>query len=372
MNQIMKVLCIFLLFNPLCVVSQDITGIIKDSISNNKIEFAAVYVNGTTFGTVSDKNGNFSLPLQKISFPCQIVVSHISYCSKVIPVDENSGLNLLIRLTPKVVELNQVTVVDRSLRLENLKHFKEIFLGNDEWGKSAKLENDSVLRFHIEYYNSYDLCAPELLGKPRTFKVESTAPVQIDLPMLGYFLRYDLVNFVEEFNPGMNTYFIHTLGYYFYIPKETGTRLRENKIKRNRLEAYYYSPQHFTRSLYSQKLAENGYYVYEVHPDKTNKVLINKYIPDTCLTYTSDGAIIKGLKNHCFFINYYCDYRGWPIDISKSKFYDQSKFSEVYFLNDTCMIRKDGTRPENSIVFGAGIGNKRVGAILPNDYQPEN
>jgi hypothetical protein len=368
----MKILWIFLLISPLYVSSQNFTGTIKDTITNKNVEFAAVYVNGTTIGTVSDKYGNFSLQLQRISFPCQIVVSHISYCNKVISIDENTNVNLTIAVTPKVIELNQVTVVDKSLRKENIQHFKEIFLGSDEWGKNAILKNDSVLVFNIEYYGSTDSCSPDLMGKPKVYKVESLAPLQIDLPLLGYDLRYDLVNFVEEFNPGLNTYFIHTLGYYFYKTKETASKQKENKYIRNRLKAYYYSPQHFTRSLYSQLLPENGYYVYEItHSEKTNKILLNKYIPDSCLLYTSDGAIIKGLRNHRFNIIYYCGYNGSPINLKVSTTAELTEYSEIYFLNDACAIRKDGTRPENSIVFGPGIGTKRVGATLPNDYDPE-
>jgi hypothetical protein len=368
----MKVLCILLFVNPLYVFSQSITGIIQDSITNKYIEFAAVYINGTTIGTVSDKNGNFSIPLQRITFPCQLVISHVSYCYKVITINENSSLNLTISISPKVVELNQVTVVDRSLRKENIQHFKEIFLGNDIWGRNAILLNDSDLIFKIEYYSYADTCFPELIGKPRIFKVESRAPLQINLPLLGYNLRYDLVNFVEEFNSDLRTYFIHTLGTYFYKTYETGLKLRENKYLRYRLKAYYYSPQHFTRSLYSQKLPENGYYVYEVfHSDETNKIILNKYIPDSCFLYTADGAIIKGLRNHRFNIIYYCGYNGSPININKSTTSELTENSEIYFLNDACVIRKDGTRPENSIVFGPGIGTKRVGATLPNDYEPE-
>jgi hypothetical protein len=365
----MRILWLFLFINPLYVCSQNITGIINDSLTNRHVEFAAVYVNGTTIGTVSDKSGTFSL--QRINLPCQIVVSHVSYRTKVISIDENSILHLTISVTPKIIELNQVTIMNKSLRNENIEHFKAIFLGSDEWGKNAILINDSVLIFKIEYFSNTDTCPPDIIGKPKIFKVESTAPLQIDLPLLGYDLRYDLVNFEEEFNPDLNAYFIHTLGYYFYKTKEAGSKMKENRYKRNRLKAYYYSPQHFTRSLYSQKLPENGYYIYEiVHSDVTNKILINKYIPDSCLTYTSEGAIIKGLSKHCFYINYYSDFRDFPIDMSKTTFYDQSNYSEIYFLHDACVIRKDGTRPENSIVFGPGIGKKRVGATLPNDYEP--
>jgi hypothetical protein len=45
--------------------------------------------------------------------------------------------------------------------------------------------------------------------------------------------------------------------------------------------------------------------------------------------------------------------------------------SRIYFLKDTCIIRADGSRPDNSIMFGPKIGDKRIGAMLPDDFQPD-
>lgn len=365
----MKNLWILFLISPTSILSQVITGTVKDSITKENVEFATVYINGTTTGTFSDKDGNFALQLPSIIFPCQIVVSHVSYCSKVVTINENSDLYLTIPLTPKVVKLNQVTVVNGNLRKKNIKHFEKAFLGTDILGKKAILENDSVLIFDIKYHEK-NIDDHRLKGKPKIFKVESTAPLKINLPLLGYDLRLDLIDFVEKYNPDLKTNLISTLGYYYFIPKEARSRKEEKKYIINRLKAYYYSPQHFTRSLYNKRLSENGYKLYEiVYSTEKQGLVYNRFIPDSCLVYVSDGAIIKGLKNHCFKIRYYCDSRGFPVNPDSTNF-TVAERSEIYFLDDKCVIKKDGTRPGESIVFGLGIGSKRIGATLPNNYEP--
>lgn len=92
---------------------------------------------------------------------------------------------------------------------------------------------------------------------------------------------------------------------------------------------------------------------------------------DSCLIFNGDEAIVAGLKNRNFFVNYYYNQRGFPINL-KNRYEGSRKMSKIYFLNNECVIRKDGTRPGESITFGGSIGIKRVGATLPNDYYPGN
>ena len=47
---------------PIQAFSQyTITGTIADSLTHLPIEYATVYINGTTIGTISDTSGNFYL-----------------------------------------------------------------------------------------------------------------------------------------------------------------------------------------------------------------------------------------------------------------------------------------------------------------------
>ena len=47
------------------------------------------------------------------------------------------------------------------------------------------------------------------------------------------------------------------------MPIEIKSRRKANQNKKNRLKAYYNSNLHFCRSLYEQKLSENGYVLYD-------------------------------------------------------------------------------------------------------------
>jgi len=354
---------------PMQLFGQSISGTIMDSYSNQPVEYATVYINGTTIGTLSDNNGHFSL--QRDVFPCELIISHVSYNTMSVRIDQESKSDLLISITPKIVEINEVAIVNHNLREKNIQRFKDGFLGRDIWARNAILENDSVLTFTVEYYNENTNDSASM-GKLELFKVEATSPLNINLPLLGYNLQYDLIRFVEKYNPALKTSVINTSGYSYYKQIETESKLKSLMYKRNRLHAYYFSPQHFTRSLYNKKLAENGYSVYEIlYTDETKESSVRKNIAYSCISYITDEAVIRGLKDHSFNIWYCSDRRGFPLNLNEVKEFPAEEFSKIYFINNEFIIRKDGTRPEEGIIFGPEIGNKRVGAMLPNDYEPE-
>jgi len=367
---VMKKLFIYFLLCPIQLFCQNISGTITDSKTNLPIEFATVYINGTTIGTISDKNGNFTIG--KFSLPCQMVVSHISYIPIVIPLDENSHLNPGITLNPRVIELGQVSVKEQNRRKENIKQFKDEFFGVDVWGRNVILKNENDLIFKTEYFEENDSNA-ELIENQKSFNVESKAPLKIALPLLGYDLQVDLIKFSKHYNPALNSYEINILGYYFFKPFEPNSKIKVNKYNRNRLDAYYNSSQHFCRSLYDNKLRENGYLVFEFLKNDDPKVqrIRKEFKLDSCLIYNGVEANITGLKNRNFFLNYYYNRRGYPINLNNRN-EGEKKMSRIYFLYDECIIRKDGTRPGESITFGGSIALKRIGSYLPSDYYPDN
>jgi len=361
----MKKLFVYFLICPLQLLCQNITGTITDSKTNQPVEFATVYINGTTIGTISDKNGNFTI--DKLIIPCQVVVSHISYIPIIFPIYDSLNLKRSIKLNPRTVELGQVSVKEQNLRKENIKQFYDEFFGIDVWERNAKLENENDLIFKTEYFDE-DASNTELTGKQKLFIVESAAPLKISLPLLGYDVQFDLIKFSKSFNSEFKGYEIHILGYFFYKPFEQDSKIKANKYRRNRLDVYYNSAQHFCRSLYDKKLHENGYLVFEFLENKSQNGWIRKEFKlDSCLVYNDDEANVTGLKNRNFYLNYYYNRRGYPINLNKSND-GKRAMSKIYFLYDECIIRKDGTRPGESITFSETIGNKRVGATLPSDY----
>ena len=96
---------------------------------------------------------------------------------------------------------------------------------------------------------------------------------------------------------------------------------------------------------------------------------IKEFEFDKCIIRKGNEAKIVGLKNKSFYIEY-SERFNHPVNLIERKEASNLVFSRIYFLKDTCTIRSDGSRPDNSIMFGPIIGNKRVGAMLPYDFQP--
>jgi len=91
-----------------------ITGKITDSETGEGLIGAAVVIQGTTTGTITDLNGAYILEnIQPGSY--NIVVSYISYDNEIITVDikEGNTVNADVKLRPATIGLGEVTVVQR-------------------------------------------------------------------------------------------------------------------------------------------------------------------------------------------------------------------------------------------------------------------
>ena len=75
--------------------AQDITvkGVVKDSKFGDPIIGASVLVKGTTNGTISDMDGNFTLAAPKDG---TLTISYIGYKSQEIPVNGQQNLNIIL------------------------------------------------------------------------------------------------------------------------------------------------------------------------------------------------------------------------------------------------------------------------------------
>jgi hypothetical protein len=206
---------------------------------------------------------------------------------------------------------------------------------------------------------------------PDEFSVIAKAPLMVKMPLLGYELLINLESFQVKYNPDNKQFETNCVGYTYFTSIEPDSESKKRKVIKNRLEAYHNSRLHFFRSLYNRTLMENGYRVHERL--KGEKLGFYNYVElnmDTCMTLGEGYAEIVGINNKEIFIQFFNDRTGKPIDLTKkeSQLY---KVSKVEFLKDRCAILQNGTCPEHSISFGLAIGNKKVGAILPDDFDPD-
>jgi hypothetical protein len=422
----MKLLVIFILNIPLLLFGQhSIRGIVLDS-NHKPVPFVTVYINGTSNGTFTDTTGVFVL--KEVDLPAQLITSCTGYYPAQMNIEDNTQNDIKISLKTRITEIPQVDII-ANLRGQDMLEFKRWFIGSDNWGVKSKLKNDSVLKFNrvydsqrhivdensqrvlkaIKRYDATNFQTPQndnvtiknsqsksifdysnriwdkdssliTTRSLSSFKATASAPLIIDKPILGYTLTVDLLSF--EVGRMDNNLQCNTLGYYFFKPYNTKSKRKAAKYARNREAAYYNSDLHFCRSLYNNKLKENGYRILENKKNDLKKISIGQSVNmdsikipiaqpvniDSLLRPVNNNQLkIIGLNKRWFTILYYSDKNGKPIDLNVQKGSNYIQ-SSIYFLNDTCIIRSDGTIPDTNIMFGGAISEKKNGASLPSDY----
>ena len=163
--------------------AQIIRGTVLDKSDNIKINFASIYINGTSVGTNSDQNGYFELDITKYgSLP--LTISALGYYSVTL-TDFSREKPIEVYLTPKTFELNEVVVAAKSTAKErkaNLKLFRDQFLGSTYNGQKCVIMNEDDITFNNG--SSGD-----------TLKAFASKPILIVNNALGYKITYYLDKF---------------------------------------------------------------------------------------------------------------------------------------------------------------------------------
>lgn len=380
---------LLLLFSPLLIFAQkNLSGIVLDNTTREPLVYALVYIDGTSVGTITDDKGYFAL--QAVPVPSTLVISSLNYLPKAVLIDGLHTEKLFIELQEKVFNLSEIKVSDKNLREKNIRIFKEMFLGTDKWGKKAVLNNDTVLQFDLHYdareillsntikeqfskseikelYELKEGSDSAIFRELSLFKATALAPLLVDLPLLGYKLRIDLVDFSIKYTDGQSL--CSFLGYYYFQPDSR--KEPSDKIKSNRESVYYNSTQHFLRSLYSNALEQNGYQLGLLKQARVKKFQqFNPVSIRAHVTYQPDEQmLLTGLKDSTYRIIFYSKGNSAPINLKTTKetaYYFSE--SNILFLTDSCRVTKDGIVPNSNVVFGGAISTKKVGTFLPNDY----
>lgn len=383
-------LAFFILFFSISLSAQlNLVGTVVDSTNQAPIPFATVYFDGTTNGQTTDDDGKFSLPLQGMEFPALLVVSHVGYRTQSLLIEDVSQ-RITVSLGVQGQMIQTVVVQDEDRRMENIKEFRSVFLGVDDWGKRAKIKNEGALLFNRDYNNKKlnttskrfrkivrqsnrkdGEWAPDssyyAFEEVLNLQAKAKVPLEVSLPDLGYTLQVDLTRFLSSYKQGKTSH----LGHYFFIPAESKSGKPKAKHLRNRQFAYYNSALHFLRSLYSDQLEENGYRVYERSKARFGRKPQLKEIDLQPYLKKVDGEQmeITGLAGKHLAILYYGDAKGRPLPPNKHK-RKQPIQSGVFIGEDNCRIRADGTVGDSDIAFSGYIGTRGVAWILPSDYQP--
>jgi hypothetical protein len=252
----MKLLSGFLvifLFSSNIFLAQENTGIsikgrVLDEETGAPLENANVFLAGTTFGTSTDKSGNYII--KKIPYGTyDIIFSFVGYGiqKRKISSYKSEIFILEISLKPKAVNLNQINVtasVPEDWK-ENLKIFTKIFIGETENSRKTKILNPEVLNFQKEESSNI-------------LKAYSDSTIKVENRALGYMLYINLDSL--EYDPDK------TVEYTLYPRfKELSPATYKEKIvwEKNREKTYINSERYFFYALVHKELEKDFFSLHE-------------------------------------------------------------------------------------------------------------
>ena len=215
----------------------------KINFENKPKSNVAVYLNNTTTGTITNKNGEFNLKVNNGVY--QLIISHIGF--QTIKYNFNTSTYtkpLEFSLLEEESLLDEVVINAKENNEEwkyNFSVFIREFIGTSEFSKSCTIQNPKVLFFE------YD-------SKNNILTAEAIAPLHIKNEALGYDIFYDLKRFSIE--KKITKY----LGF-SYFKELKGSRTKWKKWKKNRLKAYNGSQIHFYKSVLKNSSQKEGFVI---------------------------------------------------------------------------------------------------------------
>lgn len=240
----------FLLTSIFSAFPAIITGRVTDVQTGKPLEYASVFIAGTTFGTNTKTDGSFSLTYTP-GGSTQLIVAHLGYLtySKLaseIPTD--SPLKVELQVKPQQLSAVSVVGVDAN-RKKNMADFLIGFLGDSEFGKKCSILNPHVL--HLE--------RRRIEGKFMEYELIAFADSDliIENKLLGYTIRYTLESFYQT------QYSTIFKGYPLFLDNLSISK-NQDKTLAYRERAYQGSQMHFFRSLFTKTLEKEGFEIYKV------------------------------------------------------------------------------------------------------------
>lgn len=236
-------LCLLLLLGSLAQ-AQVLRGIVISAEDQKPVPAASVFLSNTGVGTITKDNGSFEIS----RFPAgryELVVSSLGFETYTVVVNAASlPENLRVILKPKARELQEVVVepFEKNGWERWGKFFLENFIGVSSHAKLVKLKNPGAVRFrHNKRTNTLNAYADE--------------PLVIENNSLGYILRYQLEQFEYRFSANM----LFFQGFPFFEEMESKRARKVKQWQDNRLDVYEGSLMHFYRSLFRNRLVEEGF-----------------------------------------------------------------------------------------------------------------
>ncbi len=242
-------LILICIFFPFAALAQNgiISGTVTNAESKKPLPRASVFLGNSAVGSATGDDGKYILSGIR---PGQytLVVSILGYeqYSKTVLVGREP-IRLDIELAQKPLELREVVISSSADWKKNYEAFKKEFIGTDENAKYCEIQNPHVL--NLEYNPTKQLLHADA---DQFLIVENKA--------LGYRVKFLLNDFKIDHISNI----ISREGQQVF-EELPGSEAQKKRWHEKREEAYYGSSMHFLRSLYTDKLKEEGFIIYHLN-----------------------------------------------------------------------------------------------------------
>lgn len=362
----------------------EIRGKVVDAETGLPIEFATVYISNTTLGTLTNKDGAFTIkncPVGTYKILCSAIGYAISSKKVIIISEENIWIDFQVKVNP--IKVNEITVTgqDPAAWKNSLRKFKREFIGNSKASFECELVNPEVLDFTTEKKNLI---------------ATSSSPLILINRWLGYKLTVMLKEFSFNKNFSEGKYAIEP--FFEELKSEDSTEIKH--WNENRLKAYLGSFRHFLKSCANRNLFEEGFAVTLTDTSTSGNILdVESKMIRSAKFKTNpamfgqtrrmvDSAIAKILfkKNDSEFVLSYPDfikvryfneseefnYKWYKEQMFYSTKLDDSQVTWLKFPKEKYSFNKNGIGIEGEYFQKQFLGYwawKRVGDLLPDDYE---
>lgn len=238
---------LFLLYSLLSNVSgisqTTLTGKVQDE-SGKPLAEASVFLASTSFGSVANDKGQFSLSGMAPG-RYDLVVSCMGYQTFSQSIDTRQITTpLSVVLKAKADELENVTIGpgEEATWAKWGQFFLENFIGTMPGSQDCKIENQADIRFRH-------------FPKQKLLRATSPKPLIIINKALGYSITYQLEYFQYDFDSRI----VYYLGYPLFRQMQPKNERMQKKWAENRMDAYLGSQMHFLRSIYRNTALEEGF-----------------------------------------------------------------------------------------------------------------
>ena len=349
------ILYLILVFSTAKTFSQNlysINGKVK-SDKGNPIEYATVFLEGSTQLTKTNSNGEFIFEGLKPGNH-KVVIKMLGYSSlNETLIINDKKVNKDFILSEISVQLKEVAIGNNSKRKELMEVFFLTLIGRSENAASCKILNPEVIEFSTN---------------GNVLQATSKDFIIIENKNLGYHLKY-LINDFRHNTKSQITVYDGSCNF----EEMPGNEKLQTKSNKNRRLAYNGSLMHFLRSLYAGNTEAEGFLCDQTKSHETSRALtphdVRQYVSK------SDRNFINfKTKYHLRFF-----YLGKPISL-------RSKYSNVHIREmldknietnyislyvDSAVIDSQGSYLDyKSFLLDGNWARNRLGDRLPFSYLP--